>query len=298
MNGRCFEIGIIQAFLDGELEPAVSAKVTNHVSGCDACASMLATAEEESSVVFSALERELNTLVPTQRLWSKINDSITVEREQTPFVSKVWAFVKVGLASPSLAAAASILIAFVVFAGFWGLRSEDTAGPEVVNQTTPVNSSPAATVASVSKSPEQVAPVPADVVTNSQTPQRNQFRNEAVRASYRTGNIPPSVKRDDVRPVAITAGYMPGEESYVKTIATMSQTINPQKDNILRPSERIAYERDMAVVNDSIKRLRKEVRKNPRNESAKQVLYSSYQNKIDLLNSVSQKEELIASLKQ
>jgi hypothetical protein len=65
---------------------------------------------------------------------------------------------------------------------------------------------------------------------------------------------------------------------------------------MMRPSERVAYERDMAVVNDSIAKMRQEVKKNPKNQSAKQVLYSSYQNKIDLLNSVSQKEELMASL--
>jgi hypothetical protein len=65
----------------------------------------------------------------------------------------------------------------------------------------------------------------------------------------------------------------------------------------MRPSERVAYERDMAMVNDSIDRMRREVKKNPKNESAKQVLYSSYQNKIDLLNSVSQKGELMASLR-
>jgi len=61
--------------------------------------------------------------------------------------------------------------------------------------------------------------------------------------------------------------------------------------------ERIFYERDMAVVDDAIAKMKSEVKKNPKNESAKQVLYSSYQNKIDLLNSVSQKEELVASLK-
>ncbi len=65
----------------------------------------------------------------------------------------------------------------------------------------------------------------------------------------------------------------------------------------MRPGERIAYERDMAVVNDAIAKMRNEVKRNPRNETAKQVLYSSYQNKIDLLNSVSQKEELVASLR-
>jgi hypothetical protein len=94
-----------------------------------------------------------------------------------------------------------------------------------------------------------------------------------------------------------STGYLPGEESYVKTIANLSQTVSGQKDAVMRPSERIAFERDMAVVDDSIKRMRSEVRKNPANESAKQVLYTSYQNKIDLLNSVSQKEELIASIR-
>ena len=91
---------------------------------------------------------------------------------------------------------------------------------------------------------------------------------------------------------------MPGEESYVKTISSLKRTVEEQKDGVLRPSERIAYERDMAVVNDTIVKMKTEVKRNPKNESARQVLYSSYQNKIDLLNSVSQKEELVSSLQQ
>ena len=87
---------------------------------------------------------------------------------------------------------------------------------------------------------------------------------------------------------------MPGEESYVKAIANLNESVSDQKDAVMRPSERISFERDMAVVNDSIQKMRQEVRKNPKNESAKQVLYASYQNKIDLLNSVTQKEELLA----
>lgn len=90
---------------------------------------------------------------------------------------------------------------------------------------------------------------------------------------------------------------MPGEESYVRTISSLKKTVEDQKDAVLRPSERIAYEKDLAVVNDTISKMRKEVRKNPKNESARQVLYNSYQNKIDLMNSVAQKEELVASLR-
>ena len=65
----------------------------------------------------------------------------------------------------------------------------------------------------------------------------------------------------------------------------------------MRPSQRVAYEHDMAVVDDAIVKMKKEVKKNPANRSARQVLYASYQNKIDLLKSVSQKEELMASLR-
>jgi hypothetical protein len=77
----------------------------------------------------------------------------------------------------------------------------------------------------------------------------------------------------------------------------LSQTVENQKDSVLRPSMRVSFERDLAVVSDAIDKMKKEVRKNPRNESAKQVLYSSYQNKIDLLNSVAERNELMASLK-
>jgi hypothetical protein len=91
--------------------------------------------------------------------------------------------------------------------------------------------------------------------------------------------------------------YLPGEESYVKTIAELRQNVDDQKDAVLTPSTRVSYERDMAVVNDSIKRMREVVQKNPRNQAARKVLYSSYQDKIDLLNSVAQREELMASLR-
>ncbi len=80
MNDKCIEIGTIQAFLDGETSPEMSFKISGHVADCDKCALALADAEEESSVVFSALDREYNSMVPTQRLWSSINEAISYEK--------------------------------------------------------------------------------------------------------------------------------------------------------------------------------------------------------------------------
>jgi hypothetical protein len=296
MNTKCYDIGTIQAFLDGELSSDAAARITNHIAACDACAISLAEAEEESAVVFTALEREFNTLVPTQRLWSKINDSIIIEKQRTPFLQKIWAFVTSNLGNPSFAVAASVLIVFGIFAAVWGLRSSNSR-PDV--PLVQVTSEP---LADLTK-PNITAPELTGEDVKTVSPTQNLVQVE--RADYRRDRTAYQVI-NAVRPVRkpalesgprSTDGYLPGEESYVKTIASLSESVADQKDAVMRPSERISYERDMAVVNDSIKRMREVVKNNPKNESAKQVLYSSYQNKVDLLNSVAQKEELVASLK-
>lgn len=294
MNTKCYDIGIIQAFLDGELSSDLAAKVTNHIAACDACALALADAEEESAVVFAALEIEFNTLVPTQRLWNRINDSITVEKQRIPFFGKVWAFFTANLGSPSFAVAASVLVVFGIFAAVWGLRT-----PEQISNVPAVPvGSPSVAVIPQPVKPEppgqyrQSGPKPTLAVSKTSDEVAEVRKDE--RRGYQVVNVvQPAAPKASVN----NAGYLPGEESYVKTIASLSQSVSDQKDTVMRPSERVSYERDMAVVNDSIKRMRDEVRKNPKNESAKQVLYTSYQNKIDLLNSVAQKEELVASLK-
>src|SRR5439155_19329904 len=120
---NCFEIGTFQAFLDGELAQAETIRVSSHVALCDACAAMLAEAEDESAIVFPALEREFNTLVPTQRLWSKINDSITLEAEQAPFWKKIFALVNSYISTPSMVMAASVLLIFGLFVTVWISRN-------------------------------------------------------------------------------------------------------------------------------------------------------------------------------
>lgn len=286
MNGKCFEIGRIQAFLDGELTPDLSARFTNHVADCDACAALLARAEEEMSIVFPALDREFNTLVPTQRLWTRINDSIVEEKRSAPLWQRFRNAILAQIASPSLAAAAGVLIVFGIFAAVWSLRSGSVVEHGPVASSTPY----VAPSAPVLNDPVQVASIISEPTETKTPPQRIE------RAVSTRENIKPVTAeyRPSTAPAGASNGYIPGEESYVKTIEDLSSTVDNKKDTALRPSARITYERDMAVVDDAIKRMKHEVRKNPKNESAKQVLYSSYQNKIDLLNSIAQKEELMS----
>ena len=290
----CLDTGTIQAFLDGEMSPSMASSVSAHVAACDACAGQLAAADEESAFVFSVLEREMDTLVPTQRLWSKINDSIVVEKQNAPFWEKAWAYITVSLANPSMVGAAALLVIFAVFAGVLVNRTGNAPMDTVA--VIPVGSNPAVTTTTIPTS--QVSDPSVDNTAENRTVQKTESVTPPVGyASYSRAN---RTGYNDMRqPSAnvVKTVYIPGEESYVKTITTLAQTVDNQKETVLRPSERVSYEKDMAVVNDAIQKMRKEVRRNPKNESAKQVLYTSYQNKIDLLNSVSQREELVASLK-
>jgi len=301
VKGNHFEIGTIQSFLDGETTPEVSLRLTDHVADCDACARLMADADEENSIVFSTLERELDSLVPTQRLWSRINETIEVEKANISIWHKALICVRASLVNPSLVAAAGIILMLGIFT-LWNLRTATEVA--LVPQSKPVSTSekqiipPSNASVDTASVPEPVAATPS-YAGESKLPEK-EIQNLAQRASARTAQreIKPITTEYRVSANSSYDGYLPGEESYVKTIADLKQNVDTQKDAVMTPSSRVSYERYMAVVNDSIKRMRDVVKKNPRNQAARQVLYSSYQDKIDLLNSVAQREDLMASLRQ
>ena len=299
MTEKCIDIGTIQAFLDGELASEKSESVARHISVCDDCAISLAEAEEESAFAFTALEQEFNTLVPTQRLWTKINDSI--EKEKRSFWKPIFAF----LSNPSVAAFASLLIVVGFFAAMLSLKTDAPT-----NITAEVIPSQESVVSPISKPSITIVGTPVEnnkpeflLAANSRN---DKSENRAVEADFIKREGKPIRKVKPNRPIEkpiensgerTTNENVLGEESYVKTIATLTETVNNGKDEALKPSARFAFERDLAVTDDAIEKMSAEVKRNPKNEAAKQILRSSYQNKIDLLNSVAEKTELMASLK-
>jgi hypothetical protein len=290
MNDKCIEIGTIQAFLDGETSPELSFTITNHTANCDNCALLLAQAEEENSQVFAMLDRELDTLVPTQRLWSNINVALAEEKSRASFWDKLRAGVLVAFGSPSLTVAASVVVLVTLFAAVWTLRSPNTgngdmiaAGPSV---SAPAPAQPTQSIAPTSGPATEVG------VTNYSPKELGKL---AQQANYRPERIPVRAEPAVVKGPAVEQ-YLPGEESYIRTIADLKENVENRKDAVMSPSVRVSFERDLAVVDDSIKKMKDVVRKNPKNQAAKQVLYSSYQNKIDLLNSIAEREELMASM--
>jgi hypothetical protein len=288
---NCLEIGIIQAFLDGELSGSEITRVSDHIGECDSCAMLLSQAEDENAVVFPALAREFDSMVPTQRLWTRIEGSIDAHKASAPWWEKAYALA-ITLMNPQVGAFAALLIVVALFAMY------KLGGPAPVSDV------------AVTTRPSN-APVTRDVVPTTATngtgsepvamPSRT-FRPTVENASYRapgrTAAQTPVVNAIG-RPAAnVDAAYLPGEESYVKTIASLSKTVNGDQDpNIMSASQQVSLARDMAVVDNTIERMRDAVKKNPKNDAAKQMLSTAYQNKIDLLSSVAQKQELVASIR-
>jgi hypothetical protein len=290
MMEKCFDEGTLQAFLDNELSSELSQSVARHLVDCDPCAILLAEVEEETAFAFAALEQELNTLVPTQRLWTKINESIEIQHRKRSLWQNVLAFVSgLSLTNPHVLAFGSLLLIVGVVSALIVVRNDSSSGGVAVVPA--VNT------------PSTVAPIndPAPFV-NPATPAATNVDNRKTRtpqARVETANfVEPSRKPvEKPRKDIVTPQFVDGEESYVTTIARLEKTVDGNKDEVLKPSARFSYEKDLAVVNDTIRKMRKEVKKNPKNEDAKQILFASYQNKIELLNSVTQRSELMASLR-
>ncbi|MBS1796773.1 MAG: zf-HC2 domain-containing protein [Acidobacteria bacterium] len=290
---KCFDEGTLQAFLDNELTPELSQRVARHVAACDPCAELLAEVEEETALVFEALEQEINVLVPTQRLWTKINETIETENRQRSLWHRLTAFVKgLSLLHPQVIAFGSLLLIVGVVSALIVIKPENRAG-ELANIRSSV---PAVTV---SQSNPSVDEPPVDTPVPAAAPKiASESAPRAVNANYvpRESNQRVIEKKEPgVQPRA--PQFLDGEETYVRTIARLEKTVDSNKDEVMKPSARFSYEKNLAVVNDTISKMKREVRRNPKNDDAKQILFASYQNKIELLNSVTQRSELMASMR-
>jgi hypothetical protein len=236
------------------------------------------------------LDNEFNIPVPTHRLWAKINDEI--EKAKPTFWEKLLA--NFSFKNQSILAFASLLVVFGTFAITWNFRQPQAVPPsEIVNKIEPKETQPINVVPTQTPEVAQVTPP---------TVEKAKLIIEKPKIKLGKSTVFTSPAKRELKKQAPkienqTPQLINGEDTYIKTIETLSKNVETKKDQILRPSARVGYERDIALVEQAIKTMQTKARKNPKDEGAKQVLFASYQNKIDLLNSVAEKGEIIASLK-
>jgi anti-sigma factor RsiW len=295
---KCLDEAIIQAYIDGELPQEQAASTAAHIAACDACAATLAEAENESAVFSTAFAPDESVSVPTEVLRARINAAVAqlesrpesnpARQRGTRFGGFFASLSSLFIFTPQSAAAFAGVVALVVI-GFIYFSSQKST------QTT----NPPREVAQHNPTPErsaEVKPTP-DVPAPVSTPEKGSVgvtpvkfeRNNTRRPSFRSGEA----KRTDA-PAAPKEAGLPGEKDYQTAIASLEKTIKLGGDETLRPSVRIEYERNLALIDSAIAQTRQVAAENPKDKDAVGFLMSAYQSKIDLLTKVADQAQVAA----
>jgi hypothetical protein len=281
MKNQCLDEGMIQSYLDGELSPNLMEKVVTHLAACDACALALSEAQEEMTFLSNALEPEFSLLpVPSESLHEKINVAIADQTQRRNFIepktSRVgeWfsTLVSAFTFKPQYALGfASVLFAIMVGAVLFISNKQN----ENLNALTNYKES--------SDIPGEISVI--SKPTSSHTPKVIENKSQKVRHVVKKSST-----NNFNAPLA-------GEKSYLNAIASLEKAIVEQSDLSMRPTLLAEYQRNLAVVDKAIAETQKQARRNPKDQSAAQLLYASYKSKLDLLNAVSNQNQLYASLR-
>jgi hypothetical protein len=150
--------------------------------------------------------------------------------------------------------------------------------------------------------PPQIAVAPPDVPPASPAPivkptenTSNQIREDVLsprhqsvansRASKLNRRTPTAAPVADSNSTVANVKLLPGERSYLKTIAALDTTIKSGKKN-MRPALQAEYERNLALVDRAIAATRSAAKRNPNDPDAVEFMFSAYQSKVDLLNTI------------
>ncbi|HEX8264786.1 MAG TPA: hypothetical protein VF596_05135 [Pyrinomonadaceae bacterium] len=304
------DIGTIHAFLDGELSGERLEFAASHFSICDACSNLMLEAESENDAVMQAFSIENAYVVPTQRIWARINNEID-QLDSIPATAmqpSIWqtAFGLLGLsrlpqfAAPTAGLAlGAALIAFFLFSGIFR-----QANPEINPPIIAQNENPPSTVVNVKptgSNPSVEQPKTAPLVAIKNETQKRPGGFESVKANYRVEAKPKVITPKTIKNPPVRNDYLNAplveERLYLEAINDLSQTVASGDVAAMRPSFRVEYEQNAAMIDQAIVKMQRQVRRNPNDENAKRILFASYQNKIDLLNTVAEKTQLMATVR-
>ncbi|HEV7396227.1 MAG TPA: hypothetical protein VGN86_06920 [Pyrinomonadaceae bacterium] len=294
---ECVDEGILQSYFDGELSIDVMEKVSSHLTGCLACKRAARELENESLLVSNALAPEFSMSVPSERLRARVDAAIAERHLLNPprpvlqvspneSSSRSWweNFAELFTIAPQRAFAYGGVAAVVLFALTFAIikfQKAPVPNRSLVATTTGSNSTPPIATSSPSSTvPEIATPKivkrPAPAVNNSKAP-------AVVAANYKSNPRQPgkAVEADHVK-------LLPGERSYLKTIAALDTSIKSDRNRPMRPALQSEYERNLAMVDRAIAATRNAAKSNPNDPEAAEFMFAAYQTKVDLLNQVAE----------
>lgn len=271
---RCLDEALLQSYFDGELSGAMMESATLHLASCSTCAAAAREIQEEIQLMTAALAAEFDTSVPTEKLRQRIDAAVLdhrVEAATAPGKAGFGAFVasllSFGTQRTLGYASLAVMLAFAAIFGLVKLRTTTTTQPpEPIAKVTPA---------------AKVEEVKADVQETQMNTDKNtdvrQVSHRATRSANKVNTTP--------RPVAEPVQLIPGERSYLQTIARLDSTIKANKRS-MRPSLQVEYERNLAVVDRVIAATRSAAKSNPSDTDAADFMFAAYQSKVDFLNTI------------
>lgn len=276
---RCLDEAKLQSYFDGELSFESMESVTSHLASCAMCAAAARELEEESALVMSALAAEFEASVPTERLRQRIDQAVLGKRVAfarssakagglAGFFSGLFNF---GTQRVLGYASLAIVLAFGAVLAVVKMKSTPTPAHQEVaaNVTTPASDN------RVDKTP---APIASSGLQNTPPSIKVETR---VKPNFRQVKYLQSAAAPKPSPVKL----LPGERSYLQTIARLDSTIKSNKKS-MRPALQVEYERNLAVVDRAIAATRSAAKSNPSDPDAADFMFAAYQSKVDLLNTI------------
>lgn len=267
---KCIDEGMLQAWFDHELDPNTRAAVAAHLHGCIHCVEAARTLEVENLIVSQALSTEFGEAVPTERLRQRVKAAVAgLQVTTVPATNRTNRSVVNAVRNlfPSFRVVAYASIATVILiAGIFlavNFRKERSA-PSAANLNPKEVVAPRPPAPSPQTSPEPPREVLAGGPSKAPAPPRPK-RSRKRRAS---------------EPEAMSLAWL--ESQYQKAFPKLNEAIKAQAP--LRPSLRVEYEYNLAMINNAIIRTRQIARKNPKDPMATQFMLDAYQSKIDLMN--------------
>lgn len=264
---KCIDEGTLQAWFDGELDANAAADVAAHLHSCIHCGIAARTLEAENLILSQALSAEFVEAVPTERLRQRVKSAAASGLQVTtvPTIDGSWVNPVRNLFPSLRAVAYASIAAAILIAGIFlavNLRKERSAPPvEKVKLT------------------EVIAP------KHQPTPEPPR---EAVAGGPSRTPAPlrpkPSRSRPTSEPDAMSLAWQ--ENQYRRAFAQLNEAIKAHAP--LRPSLRVDYEYNLAMIDNAIISTRQIARKNPKDPLAAQSMLAAYQSKIDLMNQLAQ----------
>ena len=277
---RCLDEATLQSYFDGELSAQLMERASSHLASCVICAATARELAEETALLTSALAPEFEEAVPTHALRERIDAAVLGERvanaQRAHGPGLFASFANVFSFKSQRTLGYASLVVVLAFAAILGVVKYKQSAP-----TTDIQ-------AYVAETPQ----TPIQNPDNSDSRQVASNEPKSVVPEQRPAAAPVVVKHNSPRssaprviPVKDTVQLIPGERSYLQTIAKLDSTIKQNKES-MRPSLQVEYERNLAVVDRAIAATRNAAKNNPNDPDAADFMFAAYQSKVDLLNTI------------